>query len=110
MILIIIFKHNIFYIYFSVNNIPPFICPLVQMADMDIDVNVVTNAESKIITTDKPIPAWPTTHVSLKKSITPQIFSKHGMSTPLIQPNLVWVFVGTEGVPIAASSGTTFYK
>ena len=37
--------------------IPPLICPLVHIADIEIEVKVVTKAESKMITDDKPIPA-----------------------------------------------------
>ena len=41
----------------NITAIPPLICPLVHIADIEMEVKVVTKAESKIITDEKAIPA-----------------------------------------------------
>ena len=71
----------------SNNVLPPFTSPLVQTADIDNVVKVVTTADKRMMTVAKPIPAWPTTQDSLKYSITPHMFRRQPNSTPLIQPN-----------------------
>ena len=35
------------------------------------------------------MPAWPTTQVSLRKSMVPQMLRRHLSRTPSIQPNLI---------------------
>ena len=72
----------------SLNHSPPLTSPLVQTADMDNVVRVVTTADKSTMTVAKPIPACPTTQESRKYSITPHMLSRQPNSTPLIQPNL----------------------
>lgn len=61
----------------------------------------VSSCDKKIIL----IPACPTIQLTRKKSITPQIFSKHLTKTPLIHPNFIDAPSGavaalTSGVPV----------
>lgn len=74
---IYLYKHKDFLIRKKVNDIPPLTSPLVQMADMDRAVSVVTNVESRTITDVRPTPAFPVTHDRRMNSITPQIFNRH---------------------------------
>ena len=67
---------------------PPLTSPLVQTADMDNVVRVVTTADRSTMTVAKPIPACPTTQESRKYSITPHMLRRQPNNTPLIQPNL----------------------
>ena len=57
--------------------LPPRTSPFVQMADMESVVMVVTTAERRMTTMACQIPAWPTTHDSRKKIITPKMLSRH---------------------------------
>jgi len=57
--------------------LPPRTCPLVQMADIDRAVSVVTTLASRMTSDARPIPACPTTHDILRNSITPKMFSTH---------------------------------
>ena len=57
--------------------LPPLTSPLLQMADMDKAVSVVTTLASRITRDANPMPAWPTTHDILRNSITPNMFSTH---------------------------------
>ena len=66
---------------------PPFTSPLVQTADMDNVVRVVTTADRSTITVAKPIPACPTTQESRKYSMTPHMLRRQPNSTPLTHPN-----------------------
>ena len=67
--------------------IPPFISPLVHIADIDRVVMVVTTEASRTIAVINPIPACPVSHGSLRYKITPHILRRHGINTPLHQPN-----------------------
>ena len=85
---------------------PPLTCPFVQIADIDTDVTMVTTVANNIITKDSPIPACPTIHESLKNMMTPQIFSRHGKSTPRIHPileALVFVLLSNTSICKAVS-------
>lgn len=55
---------------------------------MESVVTTQTTADIKIMMSDMPIPAWDTTHDSRRKSITPQMFSRHGISTPWKMKNI----------------------
>ena len=52
---------------------------------------------------------WPTTHVNLRKSMTPQMFRRHLMYTPSIQPNLM-TFPPPPPVPSAVSPASKSRK
>ena len=85
---------------FSIGNLvhlPPLTSPLVQTADMDNVVKVVTTADNRTITEAKPIPAWPTTQDNRKYNITPHMLRRQPNRTPLIQPNF-----GAFAAPLAA--------
>ena len=48
-----------------------------------------------------PIPAWATTHERRRKSITPQMLSRHRMSTPWIHPNWYpWLLTSLPCPPV----------
>ena len=56
---------------------PPLTSPLVQIADMDKAVSVVTTAAKSMTPVVSPIPACPTSQDKRRNSITPNMFSKH---------------------------------
>lgn len=68
---------------------PPLTSPLVLIADSDSVVITHTTNDMNIISSDCAIPACATTHASRRKSITPQMFNRHGISTPWIHPSLI---------------------
>lgn len=68
---------------------PPFTSPLVLMAERESVVMTQTTAEMAIIINDHRMPDSATTQLRRKKSMTPQMLSRHGMSTPTIQPSLI---------------------
>lgn len=68
---------------------PPFTSPLVLMADSESVVMTQTTAEMAIIINDHRMPDSATTQLRRKKSMTPQMLRRHGMSTPTIQPSLM---------------------
>lgn len=75
-----------------------------DMADNDNVVVTQTTADIAMISRVCPIPAWATTHAKRRNSITPQIFNRHGISTPTIHPSLIpWCSVGTSSTCLAAS-------
>lgn len=59
------------------SDLPPLTSPLVQIADMETVVMVVTTEDSRIMTDVRPIPACPVIHVRRRNNITPKMFSKH---------------------------------
>lgn len=69
-------------------DLPPLMTPFVLIADIDSAVIVVTAVVVSINKKPSMMPACPTTQLRRRKSITPHIFSRQRMSTPLIQPNL----------------------
>lgn len=69
------------------HNLPPLTTPFVLIADIDKAVIVVTTVVVEIRKMPWRTPAWPTTQLRRRKSITPQMFKIHRISTPLIQPN-----------------------
>ena len=80
-------KHSFLQQTLQFRLLPPLTSPFVHTADMERVVTTVTSADNKIMTADQPIPAWPTTHVSRRNSITPQMFNRHRSMTPFNQPN-----------------------
>lgn len=70
-------------------NTPPFTSPLVLIALRLSVVMTQTTADIPIMTMLCRIPACATTQESLKNSITPHMFSRHGMRTPWIHPNFI---------------------
>ena len=68
--------------------------PLVQIADIDRVVMMVTTVESKMILVISRMPAWPTHQGIRKKIMTPQMFRRHLASTPLTQSNFSGSDVG----------------
>lgn len=75
------------YINFKIFNLPPATSPFVLIADMEVVVITHTTAEMAMIRRVCPIPDCATTQDNRRKSITPQMLSKHGISTPWIHPN-----------------------
>lgn len=67
------------------------------MADIDRAVIVVTTVVVNINIIDWYTPAWPTTQLKRRNNITPQMLSKHLISTPFIHPNFVRPFVPFSG-------------
>lgn len=67
---------------------PPLIRPFVETADMEMPVMIVTRLAKETMQSPSISPAWPTTQVSLRKSMTPQMLRIHLMNTPLTQPIL----------------------
>lgn len=65
--------------------IPPLTSPLVQMALIERVVMTQTTAEMSMMTRESPMPACETTHEMRRNSITPQMFSRHGIKTPYEQ-------------------------
>lgn len=59
------------------------------IADNEKVVMTIIISDIKIIATESNMPACPTIQGSLKKSITPQILSRHGVNTPSIHPNFM---------------------
>lgn len=59
------------------SDLPPLTSPLVQIADMETVVMVVTTEDSRMMTDVRPIPACPVIHVRRRNNITPKMFSKH---------------------------------
>lgn len=76
---------------------PPRIRPLVETADIEMVVIIVTQLQRVITRIPWSIPHCPTTQESLRNSITPQMLSKHRINTPWIHPNF-------SGVPFGVSS------
>lgn len=59
------------------------------IADNEKVVMSIIISDIQIIITESNIPACPTIQGSLRKSITPHILSRHGVSTPSIHPNFI---------------------
>lgn len=59
------------------SDLPPLTSPLVQIADMERVVIMVTAEDNRMMTVVKPIPACPVIQVRRKNNITPKMFSKH---------------------------------
>lgn len=74
---------------FLLNYKPPLTLPLVLIADNEKVVITIIISDMKMITIESNIPACPTIHGNLKKSITPHILSKQGFSTPSIHPSFI---------------------
>lgn len=96
-------------------NTPPFTSPLVLIALRLSVVMTQTTADSPIMPTVWRMPACATTHESRRKSITPHMFSRHGMRTPCIHPNFIppwpcWpTALPTCPVSIALASWNSIY-
>ena len=58
-------------------HIPPLTSPFVHIADIDKAVIVVTTPDSRMTSTESPIPACPTTHDKRRNNITPHMLSRH---------------------------------
>jgi hypothetical protein len=69
------------------------------MAERDKVVITQTRAEMPMIINDSKIPDCPTTQERRRNSITPQMFKRHGISTPWIHPSF------TPCPPSATASG-----
>lgn len=75
------------------SNTPPLISPLVLIAQRLSVVVTQTVDDIPMIPLLCRMPACATTHESRRNSITPHMFSRHGMKTPWIHPNLIlWSF------------------
>lgn len=59
------------------------------MADSDNVVITQTTNDMNIMSSVCAIPACATTHASRRNSITPQMFNRHGISTPWIHPSFM---------------------
>ena len=64
-------------------------CPLVEMADMDTADSQVTKLQRVMTIRPCQMPACPTTQVSLRKSMVPQMLRRHLINTPSIHPNFI---------------------
>lgn len=70
-------------------NTPPFTSPLVLIALRLSVVMTQTTADIPIMTMVCRMPACATTHESLRNSMTPHMFNRHGIRTPWIHPNFI---------------------
>lgn len=70
-------------------NTPPFTSPLVLIALRLSVVMTQTTADIPIMTVVCRMPACATTHESRRNSMTPHMFSRHGIRTPWIHPNFI---------------------
>lgn len=59
------------------------------MAESERVVMTHTVNEMAIMESDWKMPACATTHAKRRNNMTPQIFSRHGINTPTIHPNLI---------------------
>ena len=70
-------------------NTPPFTSPLVLIALRLRVVITQTIADIPIMMSDWKIPACATTQDRRRKSMTPHMLRRHGISTPCIHPNFI---------------------
>ena len=79
---------------------PPFICPFVDTADMEMAVRNVTTLAMVMRARPCRMPAWPMTQVRRRKSMTPQMLRRQGISTPSFHDS----FIDVTGLCDGASS------